>query len=90
MTDDDTTTATRGFSTPDDYDTEHDTPEIDKKRITKTARKVAADHPYSPPEPTPAPETEASGPGEGEQPAPGESDDKTIDYAEDTSAAAGA
>lgn len=51
MTDDDTITATRGFSTPDDYDTEHDTPEIDRKRITKEAARIRRDHPLSPPEP---------------------------------------
>lgn len=89
MTDDDTIAATRGFSTPDDYDTEHDTPEIDRKRITKEAARIRRDHPLSPPEP--ADPTAPPEPGEGEQPAPGESDDKVRnDYLQDGSAAAGA
>lgn len=86
MNDDDTEITTRT-----DYDTETDTPEIDAKRITEEAARIREDHPLSPLEtpPAPAPTDEPEG-GEGEQPAPGEADDKTVDYREDTSAAAGA
>lgn len=86
---DDTITATRDFTAPDDYTTEHDTPAIDPKRITKEAKRIERRHPLSPPEPAPEPTAPPEG-GEGEQPAAGESDDKTVDYREDSSAAAGA
>ena len=87
MTDDDTEITTRT-----DYSTEsdgHDTPAIDPKRITKEAKRIERRHPLSPPEPAPEPTAPPEG-GEGEQPAAGESDDKTVDYREDSSAAAGA
>lgn len=49
MTDDDTEITTRtDYSTESD---EHDTPEIDAKRITKEAKRIERRHPLSPPEP---------------------------------------
>lgn len=87
MMDDDTEITTRtDYSTESD---EHDTPEIDKKRITKEAHKIEKRHPLSPPEPAPEP---TAPPESGEQESDNASDgeDTTVDYTQDASAAAGA